>query len=186
MFSKLKQWVSLDMFEKGEEKRMARILLSIILICWLASLLVLLIDLIWWEKKLVISLIIGSILQLIPFGLLLRKKLSASSFILVGIYILLTTTIATIGYGVRDYVMMVYPIIIMIAGLTAQQRGLFFSTLLTFAAFGWLIFGETNGWFVVQKSFIPGGTDLLVAGILIIIAAWAVYPSRIAGPGAAG
>jgi len=175
VFSKLKQWFSLDMFEKGEEKRMARILLSIILICWLASLLVLLIDLIWWEKKLVISLIIGSILQLIPFGLLLRKKLSASSFILVGIYILLTTTIATIGYGVRDYVMMVYPIIIMIAGLTAQQRGLFFSTLLTFAAFGWLIFGETNGWFVVQKSFIPGGTDLLVAGILIIIAAWAVY-----------
>ena len=61
MFSKLKQWVSLDMFEKGEEKRMARILLSIILICWLASLLVLLIDLIWWEKKLVIPLIIGSI-----------------------------------------------------------------------------------------------------------------------------
>jgi diguanylate cyclase (GGDEF)-like protein/PAS domain S-box-containing protein len=137
--------------------------------------LVLFIDLIWWDKKLVVPLILGGILQLIPLGLLLQKKLSASSFISVGIYILLTTALATIGYGVRDYVMMVYPIIIMLAGLMAQQRGLFFSTLLTFIAFAWLIFGEANGWFVVEKSFVPGGTDLLVAGILVMIAAWAVY-----------
>ena len=51
MLLKLKQWVSLNMFEKEEDRRMARILLSIILICWLVSLVVLFIDLIWWEKN---------------------------------------------------------------------------------------------------------------------------------------
>jgi diguanylate cyclase (GGDEF)-like protein/PAS domain S-box-containing protein len=163
------------MFEKEEDRRMAHILFSIILICWLASLIVLVVDLIWWDKKLVTLLLAGGILQLIPFGLLLQKKLSASSFISVGIYILLTTALATIGHGVRDYVMMIYPIIIMFAGLMSQQRGLFFSTLLTFAAFTWLIFGEINGWYVVQKSFVPGGSDLLISGILITIAAWTVH-----------
>jgi len=154
---------------------MARILLSIILICWIACLLVLFIDLLWWDKKLAFPLILGGALQLIPLGLLVNKKLSASSFVLVVIYVLLTTTLATISYGIRDYVLIAYPIIIMFAGLTAQQRGLFFSTLLTLAAFVWLVFGETIGWFIVQKSFVPDVIDLLVAGILIMIAAWAVY-----------
>ena len=175
MLSKLQQWVSLDRFEKEEDRRMGRILLSILLICWLASLIVLVTDLIWWDKKLVVPLLAGGILQLIPFGLLLQKKLSASSFISVGIYILLTTALATLGNGIHDYVMMVYPIIIMFAGLMSQQRGLFFSTLLTFAAFAWLIFGELNGWYVVQNSFVLGGSDLLVSGILITISAWTVH-----------
>jgi diguanylate cyclase (GGDEF)-like protein/PAS domain S-box-containing protein len=175
VLSKLKQWGFLDLFEKEEDRRMARILLSIILIGWLASLLALFVDLIWWGKKLAVPLILGGILQLIPLGLLLRKKLSASSFILVGIYILITTALATIGDGVHDYVMMIYPIIIMFAGLMTQQRSLWFSTLLTFAAFTWLVFGESNGWFVVEKSFVPDRTDLLIAGMLILITVWVVY-----------
>jgi len=154
---------------------MARTLFSIILVCWIASLVVIFIDFTWWDKKLVTPLMIGFVLQLIPLGLLLQKKLSASSYLAVGVYILLTTFIATIGYGVRDYMVMIYPIIIMFAGLMIQQRGLLFSILLTFAAFAWLIFGELNGWFVVQKSFVPDSTDLLIAGILIIITAWTVH-----------
>ncbi len=154
---------------------MAHTLFSIILVCWIASLVVIFIDFTWWDKKLVIPLMIGFVLQLIALGLLLQKKLSASSYLAVGIYILLTTFMATIGYGVRDYVVMIYPIIIMFAGLIIQQRGLLFSSLLTFAAFVWLVFGEINGWFVVQKSFVPGGSDLLIAGILVVITAWAVH-----------
>jgi diguanylate cyclase (GGDEF)-like protein/PAS domain S-box-containing protein len=163
------------MYEIEEDRRMAHTLFSIILVCWIASLVVIFIDFTWWDKKLVIPLMIGFVLQLIALGLLLQKKLSASSYLAVGIYILLTTFMATIGYGVRDYVVMIYPIIIMFAGLIIQQRGLLFSSLLTFAAFVWLVFGEINGWFVVQKSFVPGGSDLLIAGILVVITAWAVH-----------
>ncbi len=88
MLSKLKQRVSLSMFEKEEDRRMARIQLIVILISWFASLLVLFVDLIWWRQGLVTPLILGGILQLIPLSLLLQKKLSASSFMSVAIYIL--------------------------------------------------------------------------------------------------
>ncbi len=88
---------------------------------------------------------------------------------------MIATTLATIGQGIHDYVVMVYPIIILFAGLTAQQRGLFFATLLTLLAFTWLILGEANGWFTLQKTLAADWTDLLVTGILIVTMAWAVY-----------
>lgn len=172
---KLKQWFSLNIFEKEEDRRMAHIQLTVILISWLASLLVLFIDLVWWGTGLATTLVLGITLQFFPLGLLLQKKLSTSIYISTGIYILLATTLATIGQGVHDYVVMVYPIIILFAGLTAQKRGLFFSTLLTLLAFAWLTLGEANGLFIVQPPSASDWTDLLVAGILIVVAAWAVH-----------
>ena len=176
MSSKLKQWASLNnIFEKKEDRGMAQILLTIIVINWSASLFVLFVDLLWRDQNLAVTLILGCAVQLIPFGLLLKGQLSASSFISVGIYVLITTILATIGGGIHDYVVMLYPIIIMIAGLTNQQRGLFFSTVLTLTALAWLIVGETNKWFIIYKSHIPDWTDLIVACILVMISAWIVY-----------
>ena len=176
MFSILKQWNSLAMFEKEEDKRMARIQLHIIAFNCFLSLLVLIINLIiWQDEPLTIILILGYILHLSLYVLIIKKHLFASSLLLTSAYILMVSSIATIGGGLHDYVVIMYPVIIMYAGLTAQKRGLFFATLLTFAGLSWLVFGEIFGWFVITTSHIADQADLLVSLILIMLAAWMVH-----------
>jgi len=176
VFSKLKQWDLLAIYEKEEDRRMARVQLNIIAFNCFLSLLVLLINLtIWQDEPLTVILILGYILHLILFMLVIKDHLSASSLILTSAYMLLVSAIATIGGGLHDYVVLMYPVIIMYAGLTAQKRGLIFATLLTFAGLGWLVFGETFGWFVITASHVADRTDLIVSMILITLAAWMVH-----------
>lgn len=173
MILKFRQF--LDLFEQEEDRRLARILLATVLTYWFASLFVMFVDLIWWEKKLILPLVSGGALQLISVVLLLKKRLLLSSLISIGTYMLVTTALATIGGGIRDYVVMLYPIIIMLAGLTAQQRGLVFSTVLALLSLIWLIFGELHGLFEAYRLHTPDWIDLLIASVLIMIAAWAGY-----------
>lgn len=176
MFLKLKQWNLLAMYEKEEDRRMAHIQLSIIAFNCFLSLLVLIINLIIWQDKPLTMILIGGYgLHLILVLLVLKKHLSASSFVLTSAYVVMVSTIATIGGGLHDYVVIMYPVIIMYAGLTAQKRGLIFSTLLTFVGLSWLVFGEIHGWFVITVSHVADQTDLLVSIILIILAAWMVH-----------
>lgn len=176
MFSKLKQWNLLAMYEKEEERRMARIQLSIIAVSSFLSLLVLFINAIMWrDKSLTIILIFGYVLHGSLFLLVIKKHLSVSSFVLTSAYVLMVSTIATIGGGLHDYVVIMYPVVIMYAGLTSQKRGLIYATLLTFAGLCWLVFGEMFGWFVITASHIADQTDLVVALILVTLAAWMVH-----------
>jgi hypothetical protein len=78
VLSKLQQWYSLNMFEKEEERHRARFLLTMLLIYWGGSLIILLLDLLWGNSSLAFLLILGSSLQLVPMGLLLKGKLSAN------------------------------------------------------------------------------------------------------------
>lgn len=176
MFSKLKQWNLLALYEKEEDWRMARIQLNIITFNCLLSLLVLFINqIIWHDEPLTIILILGNILHLILFVLVIKKHVFASSLVLTSAYVLMVSSIATIGGGLHDYVVIMYPVIIMYAGLTGQKRGLIFATLLSFAGLSWLVFGEILGWFVITVSHVADQTDLLVSLILITLAAWMVY-----------
>ena len=176
MFSKLKQWNLLAMYEKEEERRMARIQLSIIAVSSFLSLLVLFINVIVWrDKSLTVILIFGYVLHVSLFLLVIKKHLSVSSFVLTSAYVLMVSTIATIGGGLHDYVVIMYPVVIMYAGLTSQKRGLIYATLLTFAGLCWLVFGEMFGWFVITASHIADQTDLVVALILVTLAAWMVH-----------
>lgn len=175
MILKLIKWYSLDKFEQAEDRRMARILLSIIHVYWFASLFIVFVDFIWWDRRLILPLLLGSGFQFVSFILLLQKKLLPSSFMSIGIYIFITTAAASTSGGIYDYAMMMYPIIILFAGLTAQQRGLLFSTVLVIVSLAWLTFGELYGWFIINKFHIPDWKDLLIASVLILIVVWAVY-----------
>jgi diguanylate cyclase (GGDEF)-like protein/PAS domain S-box-containing protein len=175
VLSELKQRYAFSMLEKEEDRRVARVLLIIILVYWAGSLIVLFMDLTWGDGSLTLFLILGSILQVIPLYFLFKGWLSAGSFATIGIYIAFTTLFATTGQGLQDYVIMAYPAIIVFAGLTERRRGLFVSTLLILAALTWLVFGETNDWFIVRKPFNPSIFDLILACLQIIVVAVAVY-----------
>lgn len=176
MLAQLKQCLAFRCFETEEDRRMARTLLSIILFFWALGLLALFINQLSWQNELLTEiLIVGNTLQIFPFVMLLKKKFTLVSFFLTSLYTLATVSIATIGGGLHDYIAMLFPITIIFAGLTAQQRGLIFSTLLTLAGIAWLFFGERLGWFQATASYAPEWADLLIATILVLALAWMVY-----------
>ena len=172
--AKIKQWTSLKVYLKEEERRMAGVLLNLVLILWSADLITLLVDwLAWGDKPMAVVLTLWGVFQLIPLFLVLQGKLAAANFTLTTSCILSITLVATFGQGVRDYVIILYPIAIMFAGLTSSRSGLAFSTLLTLASCAWLILAESRGLFVYLTTA-PDSTDLLIVAIIILIAAWAV------------
>lgn len=171
MWLRLKQWYSLDIYEQEEDRRIARILLGIIFVYGFLSLWLALMGLIWGDRNLIFSLVIGCCIQIIPLFFLLRGNLSASSFITVGLYIVFITIFATLGLGIRDYVIMAYPMVIVFAGLAEKQRGLVVSTLLTSMAFAWLTLGEKYGWFLTHPIFTPTWFDLIITILMIVFVA---------------
>jgi diguanylate cyclase (GGDEF)-like protein/PAS domain S-box-containing protein len=176
MVSRLKQWATFAHFEREEDRRMARIQLSMIVFFWGFGLFTLIINFLSWQNSFLTSIIaLGSSLHLIPLGFLIKNKLRLGSFFLTSLYGVIATGIATIGGGMHDYVLMLFPIIMVFSGLTARQRGLKLATALTLAAIGWLFFGETLGWFVITSSHVPDWADLIIITILVLALAWMVH-----------
>ena len=176
MHTWLRQLYELSIYEDRERERLdARTLLVVILIFWLVSLLALVIDVALRDGAVALPLLLFSALQLLPFGLLLRGKVRLSSLVLIVIYSFTITAIATLESGLYDYVVMLYPVVITLAGLTSGQKGLRLATGLSLAGVIWLIVGQTAGWFVPQGSSIPVMADLLVAPALVLCAAWIVH-----------
>jgi diguanylate cyclase (GGDEF)-like protein/PAS domain S-box-containing protein len=174
--SNLKQWVPLDkIYKQEEDRRAAHILLTVILIYCAGSLVILFMDSTWGNKRLTLLLTTGLVLQFVPLWMLYTGKLSACSYAMIAIDLGFVTLFATVGQGIRDYVIVTYPVIIMFAGLANQRRGLIISLALTILSLGWLVFGEMYGWYVVQKIQPSNIFDLFIASFIIIISAIAVH-----------
>ncbi len=171
----LKSLFTLSIYASEEDRRMACIQLSVLSACTAVALFVICVDMIWLQSHLKRVLAAGLVLQIIPCVLLLRGRLLAGAFSSIALYILVTTALATTGGGLHDYVVMLYPVIIMLAGLTAQKRGLFFAALLVVGALAWLVFGEMYGWFSIDNSYAPDAADFIISMLLILLAMWAVY-----------
>ena len=174
MIEKLNRWLFSTVYKSEEDQRMARVLFILICAYWFASLVVIVLDQVWGNKSLTINLIAGGVFQLIPVLLLRYGKLAASGFFNIAIYLVFATYFATIGQGIHDYVVILYPIIIMIAGLTGHRRRLILATIISLAAIAWLILGEINGW--ISPIIVPSRwPDIIAAGLLILTGAIAVY-----------
>lgn len=167
---KFKQWYTHHILKPSEDSRLTRALLSMILIYIIGSLVTLIIDLTWGNRSFGIFIILGICLQIIPLLLVIRGNLPASSFAITTLYIGFTTIFATLGQGIRDYVIMTYPVIITFAGLTTRQRGLIVSTFLTLLSLAWLILGEMYGWFIIRHLSLPNYFDLFFVFLLIVVA----------------
>lgn len=169
----MSQLLTLKFFEKEDERRLARIQVNMIVFFLVFAFLALIINFLIWKNSALTSIIItGYLLHLAPLGLILKKKLSLSSFFLTGLYTILAVSLATVGGGLHDYIVMLFPIIIMFASLTAQKQGLIFSSVMALAGIGWLTIGEIAGWFVIHDSHTADATDLVIAVILITTIIW--------------
>ena len=163
------KWLFYERLKNEDDRRLAQILSSIIVIYLAGSLILIIMDLFWGDKSLYRLLIVGALFQIIPSYFLLKEKFQTSSLTLIGSYILFTTLFATMGLGIRDYVVLVYPPIIMFAGLTIKRQGTIISTLLVLAALTWLVVGEAWGWYTPLKPTSPSLFDLGIAALLILV-----------------
>lgn len=175
MISAAKKWFLQDSIQGEDENRLVKTVLTIILIYWAGSISILFLDLVWGDRSLWLFLLAGCVLQLIPLFLLRKGKLSESSLATVGIYITFITISATVGQGIHDYVLIVYPVIIMFAGLAQRQSGLIFATGLTLVGTTWLAFGDMYGLYTPSIDTHATLFDYIILVILIIISNVAVH-----------
>lgn len=164
----------LDIYKEDEDRRIARVLLRLILFYIVATLCTMVLDLLSGGGSMALPLIFGCLLMLIPLFLMLRGHLSAGSYLTVIIIISAITVYATLGYGLRDYVIMAYPVAIILAGLVDQQRGLIISTLLTLLSLAWLVGGEQYGLFTIPTIFHPTWFDMLLVAFEVLLIAFEV------------
>lgn len=175
MMTTLKKWTLYDGIEGESEKRLARILLVIILVFIGGSGILIVLDIAWGDRTLWAMLTAGCFSQLIPLYLLHKGKLEISSYVTVGIYIFFATVSATIGQGIRDYVLIVYPSIILFSGLTQKGRGMIVSTALTLLALAWLTFGDIYGLYTPLNPNPAIVFDFIILGILTVISSVGVH-----------
>ena len=95
----------------------------------------------------------GAIMLGLPFWLLRSGRFRAGNLLLSLIVVLSVTVIATVGQGIQDLAVVVYPIIFIYAGLTSDRFVLGACGGLTFLALLWLAFGESFGWFSTKPLF---------------------------------
>ena len=166
MYSKLKRWYLQPVLQYEEEKRVAQVLLTIILASLAAFLVTLLVSLYWGDWSTAIAAFIGIALQAGPLFLLSRGDLRTSSLFTSLILLIETTAMGMIGAGIHDIVIVVYPFVLIIASLL-DRRNFIVILLLVIASVGWLVFGEVNHLYTpMTYPFVDWADFLIVATIL--------------------
>ena len=163
-------------FEQEESRQTARVLSTLIRATWVAYLFVILIHLYYKDGQLITVMLASSAALSVPWVLLKRGHLRASSFIFMLSALLTVTILATVGQGIRDLSIVAFPIIFIFAGLTLDSRLFRVCVGLAMAAVSWLALGETYGLFVTKPFAGEMSNWFLLIGAIIIflIAALAV------------
>lgn len=161
-------------FSNEEDLRVARILQKIIFSLLAIYLVIIGMALYWEDNRLILFTVFGIIALLIPYGLLLRKHLHISAFIVVSSVLFIVTLIATDGQGIHDIAIMSYPVIIVITSLLLPRRILFWVSAFTLVAAAWLVFGEIFGLFIPQTFSTPKPPDFIIVFAILMIAIFVV------------
>lgn len=172
----MKFFLSTFEFEKEEDRRIARLISTLIYISWATYTVAIFFGILFKDWLLVAATLVGFIFLIIPFVMIRLGKLHLSSFILVLSALATITFIATIGQGIRDLSIVALPIIIIFAGLTLDQLRFRISVGITLLAISWLAVGENMGWFY-PKPFAGTSANwvtLIMVAILLMVAAVAV------------
>jgi diguanylate cyclase (GGDEF)-like protein len=161
-------------YTNEEDRQAAHILSMLIFLSWATYFIVGLTGLYWGDWNSITATLVSSILHAIPFWLLRHRYLRVSSLIFVLNVLGTVTLIATLGQGVHDLAIMIYPIIIFLAGLTVHGTDLRLCVGLTLVSMGWLVSGEANGWFLIQPFNTPSWADFLIVAVILLVAGSAV------------
>ena len=163
-------------FTDEKDQQLARILSTLFIVSACVYLYVFGIGVFSHDMVLVAVTAASFLIIVIPFVLLLRRNLIASSFSFVLIALVTITALATVGQGIQDTAMVAYPIIFIFAGLTLNKKLFRITVTIALVSVLWLILGEFFHWytpFPLDEKFgdwISFGTIF----ILLLVAAIAV------------
>ncbi len=162
--------------ENEENRQLARVLSTLIWASWGTYLFVILTSLYYNDWRLIAVTLAGCALLIVPLVLLRRRRLRASSLVVMLIELGTVTIIATVGQGIRDLAIVAFPIIFIFAGLALDRTFFGLCVGLTLVAVCWLVFGEAFGWFTTQpfNGEMTIWFYLIGVTIILLVAALAV------------
>ena len=111
----MKQNLLKSIYKNDEDRRVASILLKIILGLFAAYLVLIGMAFYWGDPTLVIISLVGGFLLSVPIFLLYRGHLHESSFLFEIIVVITVTIIAIQGQGIHDIAILTYPVAIVFA-----------------------------------------------------------------------
>ena len=164
-------------YENEEDRRSARIISTLIFVSWGAYFFVIILTLLSNKDLfLICAIFVGCVLQLVPYFLVRRGHLYASSTLVVLNAICTLTFVATIGQGIRDLSLIAFPIIFIFAGLTLNRNLFRLCVVISILAVCWLSMGEIMGWFIPQPYMGVSATlaSMVMNSVLFIVGAIAV------------
>lgn len=169
-------WFQKNNFADEKDRQSARILSTLILTLGGVYLFVIVISMLsrnWTQLAVALA---GCALLSVPLGLLGRKKLIASSFVLVLCALGTVTAITMVGQGIRDIGVVAFPIVLIFAGLTLNKILFRICVGLALASVCWLALGEIYGCFTTIPFYgiMQTWIILISATVLFLVAALAV------------
>lgn len=175
MLSKLVRFLSPPHFEDEEKNRIARILYVLMLTLFVAALIIGIVEAVAGSLSTVPVIVVGCSLLLGVLWLAKRGNLQAASMFLLLIMTGMVTVLLSIGQGVHDIGMILYPIIIIIAALLLDRRNFIIVVALNILSVGYIIIGDIAGVIVTGEYIITTRpVDFIIVGILLVLAAYAI------------
>jgi two-component system, cell cycle sensor histidine kinase and response regulator CckA len=142
-----------DSAETTDNQQAARVSRILILAALLTYLIICLISVYFHDGKTIWAILGGGALLVAPYLLLRNGRNRLGNLFLMIIVTATVTIIATVGQGIRDVAVIVYPVIFIYVGLTSDRPMLGLCGALTFAALLWLAFGQALGLFTPVPLF---------------------------------
>jgi signal transduction histidine kinase len=162
--------------EPEEDRQVADTLSTLMRVSWGILLFVIIASLFYQDWKTIAATLAACCLMVIPFVLLKRRQLRASSLVFMFIVLGIVTLIATVGQGILDLAIVGFPIIFIFAGLVLDRLYFRVCVVLTMAACCWLALDAAYGWFTtpISKGGLSNWLDMLTTLIILLGAAFAV------------
>jgi PAS domain S-box-containing protein len=175
MLSRLLSFLSAPHFEDEEQNRVARVLYVILATLFFASLVIGTVEAVAGTRTTVPVLVVGDILLLAVLWLTKKGRLQSASMLLLIIMIGLTTVLLSIGQGVHDIGITLYPVVVIVAALLLDKQRFIVIVALILLSLAYIVFGEING-LIVQEggAIITRPIDFIIVGTLLVLAAVAI------------
>ena len=175
MLSKLLRFFSPPAFQDEEQNRVAHILYVILVTLFVAALVVGTADTLAGTRTTAPVLLVGCSLLLVVLWLTQKGKLQMASLFLLVIMTGLVTVLLSIGQGVHDIGVTLYPVIIIVAALLLEGRNFIIIVALNILSLAFIVFGEIGG--IAARRAYDTATrpvDFIIVGTLLVLASYVI------------
>jgi PAS domain S-box-containing protein len=175
MLKKLLKFFSPPHFQDEEQNRLARVLYIILMTLLAAAVVIGVSDTLAGSSTTGPILLVGCILLLVVLWFTNKGRLQIASMLLLLIMTGLVTFLLSVGQGVHDIGMTLYPIIIIVAALLLDRRNFIVIVILIILSLAFIVFGEIGG-IAVQggSASTTRPVDFIIVGTLLILAAYII------------